>query len=132
MKLSIFPVLVVLAGLSACTTSQPTDRGAQLYAANCVVCHGRTATGDGPMAASLTPRPANLTLLARSNGGVFPADDVIAQIYGYSGRHQLGGMPDFGTDLAGPTVDWTSATGEVIDTPRSLIDLVRYLEGIQQ
>jgi putative copper resistance protein D len=50
------------------------DRGAALYAANCVLCHGATGRGDGPAAAGLPIRPADLTephLFAHSPGDLF-------------------------------------------------------------
>jgi mono/diheme cytochrome c family protein len=34
--------------------------GKQIFDANCSVCHGTDAKGDGPEAASLDPRPADL------------------------------------------------------------------------
>jgi len=37
-------------------------RGQELYQQNCVICHGLNARGDGPLAASLNPRPADLRL----------------------------------------------------------------------
>lgn len=37
------------------------DHGAGLYAANCAPCHGAQGRGDGPAAAGLAVRPANLT-----------------------------------------------------------------------
>ena len=34
-------------------------RGRELYAAQCATCHGASGRGDGPLAASLRPRPAD-------------------------------------------------------------------------
>lgn len=42
----------------------------------CAQCHGMDATGDGPVAAALKKKPANLTTLAKKNGGVFPEKEV--------------------------------------------------------
>jgi putative copper export protein/mono/diheme cytochrome c family protein len=49
-------------------------RGATLYAENCESCHGATGRGDGPAAASLSIRPANLTeahLFTHTPGDLF-------------------------------------------------------------
>jgi putative copper resistance protein D len=35
--------------------------GASLYEAHCLACHGRTGRGEGPAAATLSPKPADLT-----------------------------------------------------------------------
>lgn len=40
---------------------QQVEHGANLFAANCAACHGAQGKGDGAVAASLLPRPANLT-----------------------------------------------------------------------
>ena len=42
------------------------QHGAQVYAANCAACHGARGYGDGPAAAQLSPRPADLSWLSRS------------------------------------------------------------------
>lgn len=129
----LFPTaaLLVLA-LSACAPPAPQARGADLFARHCTSCHGRGGEGDGPLASDLAVHPANLTLLSERNGGVFPTEDVIAQVHGYTGRTQFGTMPEFGRDISGPMVDWVADSGEVIPTPQGLIDLARYLESIQQ
>ncbi len=49
-------------------------RGAAVYAENCALCHGATGHGDGPAAARLPIRPADLTephLFAHSPGDLF-------------------------------------------------------------
>jgi mono/diheme cytochrome c family protein len=42
----------------------------------CAQCHGMDATGDGPVAGALKKKPANLTMLAKNNGGMFPEQEV--------------------------------------------------------
>ncbi|HEX3410064.1 MAG TPA: cytochrome c [Candidatus Binataceae bacterium] len=42
----------------------------------CQQCHGPTGIGNGPVAAALKKKPANLTLLSKNNGGVFPEEEV--------------------------------------------------------
>lgn len=37
------------------------ESGEGIYRTNCLNCHGATGQGDGPVADSLTPRPADLT-----------------------------------------------------------------------
>lgn len=107
------------------------NTGAQLYAKNCVRCHGASGAGDGPEAGDLPLAPANLRDLAANNGGVFPADRVIAAIHGYPGKQHLALMPDFGPGLSGPTVLWTTSDGQQIETPAALVELTRYIEGLQ-
>lgn len=49
-------------------------RGAGLFPANCAACHGAEGRGDGPRAASLAVRPADLTALAlwdRTDGELY-------------------------------------------------------------
>ncbi len=36
------------------------QRGGELYLANCTGCHGASGEGNGPLAATLIPAPANL------------------------------------------------------------------------
>lgn len=66
--------------------------GRSLYTAQCVACHGRGGKGDGPAAAALNPRPANLTDAARM--AKVPDDSLVQVIT--TGR---GGMPGYGKIL---------------------------------
>ena len=50
------------------------DTGRTLFATYCATCHGVHASGDGPMAAQLRTKPANLTQYTVKNHGVFPAE----------------------------------------------------------
>jgi hypothetical protein len=64
----------------------------------CAQCHGMSGTGDGPVAAALKKKPANLTLLAKNNGGVFPEKEVRDFIDGTktSAAHGTRAMPIWG------------------------------------
>jgi putative copper resistance protein D len=72
--------------------------GARLFAENCALCHGAGGKGDGPAAAALPIRPADLTaphLFAHSEGDLF-----------WWVSHGKGGvMPGFSTVLS-PAERW--------------------------
>ena len=55
-------------------TEESIAKGAELYAANCAICHGENGEGDGPAAANLPKPPANLHadhVQANSDGVLF-------------------------------------------------------------
>ena len=64
----------------------------------CAQCHGMSGTGDGPVAPALKKKPANLTLLSKNNGGVFPEQEVRDFIDGTktSAAHGSRAMPIWG------------------------------------
>src|SRR4051812_3313981 len=55
----------------------PTS-GQDTFRYYCAACHGRSGRGDGPVAAALKTKPADLTRLASLNGGQFPRERVQA------------------------------------------------------
>ncbi len=61
--------------------------GKEMYATYCAPCHGLSARGDGPAAPALQHHPSNLTLLAKKNGGDFPALYVTATLRNGGKRH---------------------------------------------
>jgi len=64
------------------------DKTAQLklgemeYLSNCGSCHGRDAKGSGPIAAVLTVKPSDLTMISKKFNGTFPQEYVYKVIDG--------------------------------------------------
>ena len=48
----------------------------KVFMSDCASCHGKDAQGDGPAASALKIAPADLTALAKQNGGTYPAMKV--------------------------------------------------------
>ena len=74
--------IVVSFILAGCATLFAKHSGKREYESHCATCHGVSGKGDGPRAAVLPIRPADLTMLAQRNGGIFPAERVAGIIDG--------------------------------------------------
>lgn len=125
-------------GSGDASTAKPSlavSLGAEDFETYCASCHGESGAGDGPVAEYLALEPADLTKLARRNGGPFPRERITAIIDGreFVKVHGPRDMPVWG--------DWFKAEA---DTPglraeerelvvRARIDaLVSYIETIQE
>ncbi|MBV7394006.1 c-type cytochrome [Mameliella sediminis] len=108
------------------------EPGARIYAANCAYCHGASGQGDGALGADLPVPPPDLTRLSSANGGIFPAERVLETIHGYPGKFHRGSMPEFRDELSSPVVEWRAPSGEVIMTPKGLLDVLTYVEALQE
>jgi mono/diheme cytochrome c family protein len=75
----------------------PTD-GPGMFKSYCSPCHGISGKGDGPAAAALNPKPADLTLFANRRGGKFSARDFEDKLYGkaMAPAHGSTDMPTWG------------------------------------
>lgn len=73
--------------------------GAEMYKTWCASCHGVLGKGDGPAAAALKKAPADLTQLAKKNGGKFPTERVRDYIDGTKevASHGSRDMPVWGS-----------------------------------
>jgi mono/diheme cytochrome c family protein len=93
----------------------------------CASCHGRQGRGDGPTAAALRTKPADLTVLARNNRGTFPRERVLAFIDGSarSAAHGSSEMP-----VWGPTLRALDASDARVTV--RLRNLVAFIESLQQ
>jgi mono/diheme cytochrome c family protein len=69
--------LLLLAGMPAraAGTEHP---GEGLYLRYCGACHGPEGKGDGVAGTFMRPKPADLTQIAKRNGGTFPARTTLA------------------------------------------------------
>jgi mono/diheme cytochrome c family protein len=101
--------------------------GAALFDNYCATCHGARATGDGPLAALLRKPPANLTLLARRNGGEF-SPEMVARII--DGKKPLQGHGGGDMPVWGDAFDRSSDGAEA--TSAKIKALVSFLQSIQQ
>ncbi len=99
------PVLLTATILGSSGTVYADERspdfGQRVYLANCAVCHGKQGKGDGPFAGVLDTRVADLTTLAKQNGGVFPFARVYEIIDGEQvvKAHGPRDMPIWGTEF---------------------------------
>ena len=73
---------VMLLVLPGTTFAAQADIGKLEYEANCAVCHGLEARGDGPLAAFLIQPVPPLTRLNKENEGIFPFERVYMMIDG--------------------------------------------------
>jgi mono/diheme cytochrome c family protein len=103
-------------------------RGPDLFRAHCAACHGPQGKGNGPAGAALKTKPADLTLLAKNNGGKFPTQRVQKFIIGDDpslASHGSREMPVWGPIFH--QVEEDQDFGNV-----RLQNLIKYLETIQQ
>jgi len=102
--------------------------GGEIYRTYCASCHGTSARGDGPLASAMSKKPADLTEIAKRNGGVYPSELVFKTIDGKQPVRGHGGpdMPVWG--------DAFSKARDVGDAERVkavIQSLVDYLGSIQ-
>lgn len=108
-------------------TPAPMVSGAELFSNYCAACHGLEAKGNGPLANLLKSKPADLTQIAKRNGGQFPSAAVRRMIAGDDAvaSHGPRTMPIWGPIFRDIQADQVPA-GVRLD------NLVKYLETIQQ
>ena len=135
----ILLVLVIagLFGLASCerqpvvltsSAEAAPNSGADMFAAYCASCHGKTGKGDGPAAAALKVPPPDLTTMARRNGGRFP-DGQVFQIIEWGGAiasHGSREMPVWGVAFRPLSHESQKQVTERIK------ELTRYIASIQQ
>jgi mono/diheme cytochrome c family protein len=126
-------LLIMTLGLAAPVNAQDAAQGEAIFGFYCATCHGRSAVGNGPMSPSLVVAPADLTTLAARNDGVFPTTRVVMRIDGRDPLVSHGSMmPIYGDFFAGTDVATKAETGQPMMTSQPIVDLLAYLEALQQ
>jgi len=118
-------IATAIIGFSTCASAQNVDVGRTEYQSSCAACHGIDAKGDGPVGKALKTPPADLTLLARNNNGVFPYDTVYQVIDGRNSSipsHGTREMPIWGYRF-GPT--------HAFRLKNRILAVIEYLKSVQ-
>jgi nucleotide-binding universal stress UspA family protein/mono/diheme cytochrome c family protein len=130
----LFAPLAVLPAAAQEPAAQPPAAmrqrvtGGEVFRTYCATCHGPTGRGDGPLASSMRRKPADLTEIAKRNGGEYPSEIVYRTIDGKTPIRGHGGpdMPVWGDAFARSRDGGDEATvKERID---SLVDYIRTLQ----
>lgn len=102
--------------------------GKEMFVSYCASCHGKDAKGDGPAANALKQLPADLTTLAKRNGGKYPTDKVNAILRGQTSLMAHG---DQEMPVWGP-VFWRLSGGHEEQVQMRIANLNHYLESLQE
>ncbi|MBZ5681927.1 MAG: cytochrome c [Acidobacteriia bacterium] len=102
--------------------------GKEMFMSYCAACHGKNAKGDGPAAAGLNKTPADLTALAKSNGGKYPALRVTSVLRGEAtvAAHGTQEMPVWGP------LFWKMSQGREGVVQQRIANLNHYIESLQE
>jgi mono/diheme cytochrome c family protein len=132
----------LIASASAPTLGQSIDIGKIEYESNCAACHGIGAKGDGPVSKELKRSPADLTVIAKKNNGVFPVNKIYNTIDGreLTPSHGSREMPIWGYRLKPPHYNLKSADDYILSPPSSanevvhsrILAIIDYLYRIQE
>jgi mono/diheme cytochrome c family protein len=120
-------------------------QGQQLYTQYCASCHGAGGKGDGPKAASTTPKASDLTQIAKRNGGKFPfyetmlliegrsptAQDQDTSLPGLPQAHGAAKMPVWGEVFSREELSKGSALDLQLQTTGKIMMITEYLQSIQ-
>jgi mono/diheme cytochrome c family protein len=137
----LFAMLVVAAGLSLAqdktdqktTVKQTTIKqtsaasGKEMYTQYCAPCHGVDGKGKGPAASAMKNAPSDLTQLAKTHGGKYPADSVASVLkFGNGpGAHGSADMPVWGPLLQ--SLDKYHDTA----VQQRIANIVSYIDSLQ-
>ena len=103
--------------------------GAYAYRTYCASCHGTDGKGEGPLAESLRFHPPDLSLIAKRNGGEYPAEKIHRIVDGRKPLPGHGGpdMPIWGDAFRNADTGYDDA--KVKEKIRSVVAYLRTLQA---
>src|SRR5262245_30297662 len=119
-------IATMIIGFGTSTFAQGVDESKTEYQSSCAACHGMDAKGNGPVSKELKTRPADLTVLAKNNNGVFPYDTVYQMIDGRNTTirsHGTREMPIWGYRFGPP---------QAFRYKNRMLAVIDYLKHIQE
>ena len=139
-------LISIIMATNTCVWAQDLEKGRIEFLSKCAGCHGSDGKGTGPMSSKFKIKPADLTVLAKRNNGVFSSDAVAEAV---DGRRAIelhrNEMPIWGC-RRGPPPGSPKKTYEpkpidsLLDMPcdpeevirKRILDIVEYLAHIQE
>jgi mono/diheme cytochrome c family protein len=138
----LFSLTALVLALAAVSTSaragDDPEQAAADFRGYCAPCHGLEGRGDGPVAAVLNTTPADLTQIARRQGGAFAFDAVYAKVEGLdmASAHGTSEMPVWGfwftSQAVGESILLDDAKPAAEKARERIRAIVAYLEAIQE
>lgn len=137
----------ILFTMNSLAWAQDLEKGRAEFLSKCAECHGADGKGAGRTSSMLKIKPADLTLLAKRNKGVFSPDAVAETIDGRRAvqSHRNSAMPIWGCRQGPPPGPQTKAyDAKPIDSllgmpcdpenviRKRILDVVEYLAQIQE
>ena len=122
-------------GFAASAQAEEVDIGKAEFQSSCASCHGADAKGKGPVSSQLKTPASDLTLLAKNNNGVFPANAVYEIIYGSKSvpAHGSREMPIWGNEYRAEALSRSRTSQQPEWYVRGrIVALLDYLSRMQQ
>lgn len=128
---ALLTALALLVPPSPGHAAEPSSTpGQAMYLRYCGACHGPAGKGDGIAGTLITPKPADLTQIAKTNGGTFPFQGVLAYIDGTKDMRAHGdpAMPVWGETFRAESA-WDM--GRRVEVQGKLMLITDYVQSIQ-
>ena len=108
--------------------------GSDEFRISCASCHGVGGRGNGKVAQILNVKPADLTMVAKNNGGKYPFQKILQMIDGRAivSGHGDRAMPVWGSRYLEEEAERYGLFGGEEVVRARILELVYYIQQIQQ